>query len=174
VSIAGLLSRAKDVAAPALTFGVNFWPWLLGAALAGATVAAVPTFIVTRAIFQRQALIAQRDLSAFTATLATNAANGQAEARRLQAAAHKDLAAWRTGIENRIDAGFADVRAGFDASNTKLRGLVSDQKYACLRLPLPADYVRMLARPAGAVTAGDHPDSGAATTASGVPTDPAR
>jgi HAMP domain-containing protein len=51
-----LVGKLASAASAGSTFALNFWPWLLGAALAGAAIAATPTFLVTRAVYERKAL----------------------------------------------------------------------------------------------------------------------
>lgn len=65
-----ILGKALGHVATAKTFALNFGPWLLGAALAGAAVAAVPTFMLTKAWYQRATLRAELNLSKFETSLA--------------------------------------------------------------------------------------------------------
>jgi hypothetical protein len=52
-----------SIAGTARTFAANFWPWLLGAFLVGAAVTPYPTFLVTRAVYQRATLQAKNELA---------------------------------------------------------------------------------------------------------------
>jgi hypothetical protein len=47
----------------ARTFAANFWPWLVGAFVIGAAASTYPTFLVTRAVYQRATLKAEKELS---------------------------------------------------------------------------------------------------------------
>lgn len=164
-----ILARLATAKVAATTMAVNFWPWLLGAALVGAGTVGYGTFMVTRAFYQRDALQARLDLSNFRGELARSVADGKTRGIQQLEAAHADMAAWGARIEQYMDRGFSAVRAGLAADNEKLRGLISDPKYDCLRVPLPADYLRLLSRPGGSVPAGDYPHSGPATGAGELP-----
>lgn len=164
-----ILDKLGTVSAAAKVMALNFWPWLLGAAVLGAVPAAYLTFQVTRAVYQREALQARLDLSNFTGALATSAADGQARARQQLADAHADMDRWRSGIEARLDRGFAAVANQWSRDVTQLRESINAPAFDCLRVPYPADSLRLLSRPGGAIASGGGEDPGAPAPAGRVP-----
>jgi len=92
-----------SLAGTARTFAMNFWPWLLGAFLAGAAVGSVPTFLVTRAIYQRATLKAELNLSNFEKALADERVDAKDREARIMQAAKEQYDAQTTSI-----AGVAD------------------------------------------------------------------
>lgn len=164
-----LLDRAKEIGAVTGTVAMNFWPWLLAAFLLGGVASGYATFKITRAFYRGEALEAKLNLSKFTEQQATNAATGQAEARRLAAEAQGQFNAWQSNIENKIATGFGRLSRQISSDTTTLRESINAPVFDCLRLPYPADSLRLLSRPGGPIPAGDHQDPGAAAPAGGVP-----
>lgn len=164
-----LADKALSFAGTTGTVLANFWPWILAAFLLGGVLSGYGTFQVTRAFYQRATLKAEANLANFRGDLATAAANGQAEARRQSEAAYTAMDQWRQGIESRLDTGFASIANQWGRDVAKLRESINAPIYDCLRIPYPADALRLLNRPGGTVPAGDSANPGTATPAGGVP-----
>lgn len=165
-----LADKALSAVGTTATVFANFWPWLLAAFLLGGVASGYGTFTITRAFYQRATLKAELALSGFEATLATNAANGQAEARRQSEAAYTAMDQWRQGIESRMATGFAGIAQQWSRDVVRLRESINAPKFDCLRNePLPDDYLRLLRREAGTVPARDSANPGASTPTGTVP-----
>lgn len=148
----------------ALSVAGGAWPWLVAAGLVGAGVAGYSTFKITRAVYQRDALEAREQLAKFEAAVSQGAANTQAEARRLEAEANIREAARLDAIISTINSGWQQVLGQVRRDNQVLREAINAPEFDCLRVPYPADSLRLLSRPGGAVTAGDHLRSGTAAS----------
>lgn len=148
-------------AATASTVALNFWPWLVAAAVLGAAPASYATFKVTRAFYRGEALEARLQLSKFTETQATQAAMTERNVsdlltqRAAEQKARDDAAAARdAAISARIAALPDQVASHLQPDLLAFRSILSaDPNLACLDLPLPPGALRLLERPGGPVPA---------------------
>lgn len=153
--------RLQSATASGLTVAVNFWPWLLAAFLIGGALAGAGAYKVTQAYYRSEAAEARAQLARFEAAIAASAAETQELARRLEHEAMLRERARQDAIMSAITAGWQQVLGQVRRDNLLLREAINAPEFDCLRVPLPADYLRVLTRPGGAVPAGDHPDPSA-------------
>ncbi len=168
-----LADKALSAVGTVRTFWTNFsipCVWIAGVAVLAGGYAGYRWMKGDVEKAKRETVEARLAMSNFTTTLASNAATAQEQARTDQEKARADMDAHQSRIEGLLAAGFNGVRAAVAADNAKLRGLINDDpRYACLDLALPADYLRMLRRPGGAVAPGGDPGTSATAATSDVP-----
>lgn len=122
-------------------------PWIGGALMFALG------FQLAQRIYAPKAREAELRLELFTSTQEALAARGKLEAEVLRREASAELAAQTSAIHESLTTGLRALQRRIALNNMDLRESINATRYDCLRSePLPDDYLRMLARPGGAVS----------------------
>lgn len=151
-----LSHRLLSAGSAASTFALNFWPWLVGAFLLGASAGAFPAYKIARAFYRGEALDARLQLSKFTEAQATQAADTQRQVRDLVLEREREAAARDGRISAMVAAIPSEVARQLQPELLAFRSAINaNPDLACLNLPLPDSALGVLSRPGGSITTGD-------------------
>lgn len=140
-------------------------PWFGGVAVAALLLGAWGSFVVTKRFTEGRALRAEKALLAFEAQLSEQTSIAEREAARRQVEAMEAIRRRDQEITAAIDAIPGAILRDTRRQFAELRETINDPTFACMRLPLPLDYLERVRQPAGSAAAKAGTDSAIRETA---------